>query len=210
MFSLTGERQPPFQTEPGTAPAGFAGKQLALWFGGGLLLVILLLGNELWVYRRLEMSQEATRSAWRTLARELAVRHALLQRTVARGIDGQQLPIELGERFRLGLDSFSQSSDVRTQLKAAAELENVMAELLSTATGAASTGAVSTETSTPVAEELKGGLVASEKLQAAVEGYNTAVAEHQRARSAWGGRLLLLFIKLAKPDEFRLCSDRVD
>jgi hypothetical protein len=172
-------------------PPGWSGKRLAGVLGIGLVVVMIGLGNELWVYAKIEQTQEQTKAAWRTLASALGNRHSKLEPVIVQGVDRRLIPMELGEKFRLAIGDFTRSLETNSQLKVASDLEQVLAEI---------------ETTVHENEELDGrwkeSSTVTDELRSAVDSYNQSVRQQKQIRTRLGGRILLAFIKLAEPVEF--------
>lgn len=180
-------------------PRGWNGKHIALLVGASVLLGAAFFTYVLWLYGEVENAAILTTAAWRPVATELAPRYSKLEKLVAEGVDNRQLAMELGEQFRLKIDSFRGTGQAVQQVAFANELEDLFDKIDKSLAA------------TPAASELSGrwqaNIVAPPELQAGLESYNVRVREQKQWRASFGGSLLLAFIKLPEPSEVRVVMD---
>lgn len=184
-----------FRTLP---PKGFNGKPMALLVGGSLLLGTIVFAYILWLYGEVEKAHAATSDAWRTVAVELAPRYERLEKLVADGVDGRQIAIELGEQFRLRIETFRATGQANQQVAAVNSLEELLAKIDQNLAG------------NPGGSELEGrwrqNMQATQQLSTAIATYNDRVRIQKKWRSTFGGALLLAFIQLSEPEEIQVIA----
>lgn len=180
-------------TSSSSPPRGLSGKRIAGFLGVGLVVVMIALGNELWVYAKIEQAQEQTKEAWRGLASQLGYRHSKLEPVIAKGVDSRVIPMELGERFQLAIGDFTRSLETNSQLQAAVELEQVVAQIEK-----------SVGENEDLGERWQESRRVPEELRKTVDTYNQSVRQQNQIRTSPGGKIVLAFIKLTEPVEFNV------
>jgi hypothetical protein len=200
MQSMDGESPSGNESPVGNqTPSGWNGKTMALLVGGSVLLGAIVFSYILWLYGEVEKAATTTTAAWRAVATELAPRYAGLEKIVAEGVDSRQMAMELGEQFRLKIDSFRATGQAEQQVAAVTELEELLGKI--------DKSLADTPAASSSATRWKNGLRSSAELQSALESYNVRVREQKQWRSSFGGALLLAFIKLPEPREVQVVAD---
>ncbi len=180
------------------AVGGMNGRRAALIVAGSLLLVLLVLGYGLWLYSRIERSREKAATAWRSVASALSLRHRAFEKIVARGVDAQTVDMALSEKFRLAVDGFATTTQLDKQVEAAEAVEQQLVEIrqsLSNRPEAAD-----------LVEQWEQVRVESAELTSSLDVYRAVVRGQLGLRGSLGGKLLLFFIRLSGPREFRILA----
>jgi hypothetical protein len=172
---------------------------MALLVGGGVLLGAAFFTYVLWLYGQVENAAISSTAAWRPVASELAPRYSKLEKLVAEGVDKRQIAMELGEQFRLKIDSFRGTGQAVRQVAVANELEELFDQITK------SLAAI--PAANDLADRWQASIVGSAELQSSLEFYNLRVREQKEWRASFGGSLLLAFIKLPEPSEVRVVTD---
>jgi hypothetical protein len=172
---------------------------MAMLVGGSVLLGAAFFTYILWLYGVLENAAISTTSAWRPVATELAPRFAKLEKLVAEGVDKRLLAMELGEQFRLKIDSFRATGQAVQQVAIVNELEELFQKI--------DKSLAATPAASELASRWQARILGTNELQAALESYNVRVREQRQLRASFGGSVLLAFIKLPEPSEVRVVTD---
>ncbi|MEZ6134407.1 MAG: hypothetical protein R3C53_05800 [Pirellulaceae bacterium] len=165
-----------------SAPVGVSGKRLTGWVLVAMLLVGGTLMYSLAVYSQLDVDRAHSNAAWRGVANELDERYRLAELLVAKSVDAEQLPMEVGERFRLSLDRFRTTASPAEQRLAAMELEQLL------------------DNDALQIYELE----IPDTLSTKIEEFNQSAQAIQERLASPGGRLLDIFLGFANPEEFSL------
>jgi hypothetical protein len=174
---------PPPADRPLVPPPGISGKRLTVWVLVALGLIAISLSYTLWSYNRLEIARYASHAAWREVTEHLSSRYRVAERNVAKAVDGRQLPMEIGEKFRLAIDAFRTTSLPDQQFAAAERVEGLLAE----------------ESLADVHAALP--QLSNESL-AAIDAFNQHRSLEQQLLNSWGGRILDIFLKFESPSQF--------
>lgn len=180
-------------------PRGWNGKHMAVLIGASVLLGALLFTYILWLYGSVEQASEKTVGSWRSVATELSPRYARIEKLVAEGIDDRVIAMDLGEQFRLGIDTFRATGQAEQQVTAVIEIEQLLGKI--------DNSLVAIPAASDLAGRWKAGIRGSAELQTALESYNVRVREQKEWRASFGGSLLLAFIKLSEPREVQVVMD---
>ncbi len=182
-----------YYTPTDPALKAWNGRRIVLGFLGFLGFFFLVIVGGFWFYGQVEAAQQATDRAWRGVAEQLSMRYHRLEKLVALGVDQGFVAIELGEQFRLNIDTFSSSLAVGNQMESAIKLEQVL-----------------TQMDKGIPADFRGTWTearsATDGLAKAVDQYNTDVREQNSIRNGLMGRVLQIFIRLNEPTPFALSS----
>jgi hypothetical protein len=170
-------------------PPGISGKRLTAWVVVALGLIAVSLSYTLWSYNRLEVARSASQAAWREVTEHLSHRYRAAERSVAKAVDGRELPMEIGEKFRLAIDAFRTTALADQQFAAAMRVEQLLAE----------------EAMADVQAALP---EMSDASLAAIDDFNQRRSLEQQLLHSWGGRILDIFLKFETPIPFSIQPGR--
>ncbi|GAB5402265.1 MAG: hypothetical protein Aurels2KO_04960 [Aureliella sp.] len=162
-----------------------------------LLLVVLggTLAYALWSYSQLENIRADQRDAWSELREPLAARYREIEKRVAVGVDGGNIPIAWAEKFRLAIDQFRTTAQPADQYAVAEQVEGLVGEL-------------SEPTVVDSAANVPGAIVpaVSPEVSAALAKFNSQLDRETEQLASPGCQLLDVFLAFREPGQFELAQ----
>lgn len=177
------------EPQPSFAPPGVSGKRLTIVIILAMAALGLVISSTLWTYNRLDATRKQTAASWRSVTEELGPRYRAAEKVVAKQVDERELPMELGERFRLAIDRFRTTSLPKEQHAAAVALERFLA---------------SEDFRSHAFAENENAMSPSPELQQAITAYNRDLQRERDLLNSIGGRFLDFFMAFPEQAAFEL------
>lgn len=159
-----------------------SGKRLTWSIIAALVLTVVSLSYVLGTYNQINVVRESAAENWRALVDTLSSRHRGFELSMAKGVDSEEVAMEVGERFRLALDRFRTSSRQSTQLEAALEIETLAGDSLAVIDGP------------------------SEELRQAISDFNSAQHQLGKLVRSPAGKMLTSVLLFDEATEFQLAG----